>query len=264
MKKLIFISIFLLVVVFIVLGLYYFEIDYTKFIEKDTGGQEATKQPNHNQETEESNQESKDSKVSNNHVCGDKIQDSNGNEYKTVKIGSQCWMSENLNVGNMVKGSKEMEDNNKIEKYCYNNKESNCESLGGLYQWNEAVQYNNAENTRGICPSGWHIPSDDEWHTLESFLREFGVNCEPDRTGWACDPAGKKLKDKNSLEFNALMSGIRFPHKNFDRKDEAAYFWTSTDNRLAAWTRRLNKDYSTIVRDEDNKKGGYSIRCIKD
>ena len=122
-------------------------------------------------------------------VCeSDTVTDIEGNAYNTVEIGNQCWMQENLNVGTPI-GSFESDgttlnpqtDNATIEKYCYGYSthgdagqlatgEANCDTYGGLYQWDEMMQYETQEGTQGICPAGWHIPSDDEWKTLEMHL----------------------------------------------------------------------------------------------
>ncbi|MFP4471865.1 MAG: FISUMP domain-containing protein, partial [Bacteroidales bacterium] len=99
--------------------------------------------------------------------CGDPLIDvRDGQSYATVQIGDQCWMAENLNLGERIDGSEEMADNGIIEKYCYDDDPANCETYGGLYQWNEMMQYNTA-GSQGICPEGWSVPTDEEWKTLE-------------------------------------------------------------------------------------------------
>ncbi|MCP4252684.1 MAG: hypothetical protein GY775_04615 [Candidatus Scalindua sp.] len=104
-------------------------------------------------------------------ACGtDQVGDVDGNLYDTVQIGSQCWMAENLNVGTMVEGSMDQPYDTVIEKYCYRNILDNCNAYGGLYQWREMMQYVTTEGTQGICPTGWHIPTDAEWKTLEMYL----------------------------------------------------------------------------------------------
>ena len=71
-----------------------------------------------------------------------------GQMYRTVQIGNQCWFKENLNVGTMIPGSQEMTDNSIIEKYCYENDPANCATYGGLYQWNEMMQYTTQQGTK--------------------------------------------------------------------------------------------------------------------
>ncbi|MBK7631804.1 MAG: hypothetical protein IPJ23_14080 [Ignavibacteriales bacterium] len=90
-------------------------------------------------------------------VCGQDII-YEGKTYGTVLIGTQCWMKENLNVGTMIQGNSNQSNNGVKEKYCYNNDTANCSIYGGLYQWNEAMQYVTTEGARGICPEGW-IPT---------------------------------------------------------------------------------------------------------
>lgn len=104
-----------------------------------------------------------------------------GQQYDTVAIGSQCWFRENLNIGTMVSGITQT-DNSILEKYCYNDNPSNCQNYGGLYQWAETVQYLNgvssttdwnpapSGNVQGVCPTDWHIPTNDEWLTLTTYL----------------------------------------------------------------------------------------------
>jgi hypothetical protein len=96
-------------------------------------------------------------------VCGNALVDiRDGQSYATVEIGTQCWMSESLNIGLMIPGNWNQNDNGLIEKYCYNNSTGNCNNYGGLYQWNEAMQYVSTEATQGICPFGWHLPTNAE------------------------------------------------------------------------------------------------------
>jgi uncharacterized protein (TIGR02145 family) len=89
-------------------------------------------------------------------VCGENLNDlRDGQSYSTVLIGTQCWMAENLNIGTMLTGSGNQTDNNTIEKYCYHDSTSYCDTYGGLYQWNQMMQYDTIAGTQGICPSGW-------------------------------------------------------------------------------------------------------------
>ncbi len=85
------------------------------------------------------------------------VTDIDGNTYNTVQIGSQCWLKENLNVGEMINGNENMNNNGTIEKYCYGNDLANCHTYGGLYQWDEMMQYSTTQAVQGICPLDWHI-----------------------------------------------------------------------------------------------------------
>ena len=93
-----------------------------------------------------------------------------GQIYNTVAIGDQCWLKENLNVGVMLDGSLDQSDNSTIEKYCNDNSDANCTTYGGLYQWNEAMQYSILEGSQGICPAGWHIPTLVDYNTLVTYV----------------------------------------------------------------------------------------------
>ena len=99
-----------------------------------------------------------------------------GQIYNTVQIGTQCWLRENLNVGTKINGNQTQTNNGIIEKYCYDDIEANCTAYGGLYQWNEMMQYVTNEGVQGICPLGWHIPTDGEWCAVTQFT-DTTVNC---------------------------------------------------------------------------------------
>lgn len=106
--------------------------------------------------------------------CGDDIT-YDGKSYGTVEIGTQCWMDKNLNIGTRIDGSQDQTDNELIEKYCYDDSEGQCNSFGGLYQWDELMAFNTGESTQGICTVGWHIPSHPEWTALVTYLGGTGV-----------------------------------------------------------------------------------------
>jgi len=208
-----------------------------------------------------------------------------GRDYKTVQIGDQCWMAENLNVGEMINGSANMTDNGIIEKYCLEDSEEDCETYGGLYQWNELMNYSN--NDQGICPGGWHVPTDEEWKTLEGFADSQYAYPDPewDTTDWRGFDAGKVLKTKTGwyqapipsfgtdiLNFGALPGGFRkFPSGTFQSPGPLGYFWTSTIyDESTAWGRMLSsseytlEDNSKVKRFEYIQKYGFSVRCLKD
>ena len=99
-----------------------------------------------------------------------------GQVYNTIQIFNQCWLKVNLNVGTMIPGTEEMTDNGIIEKYCYNNEPDSCTKYGGLYQWNEMMQYVTQQGTQGICPPDWHLPTDEEWKVLEGAVdSQYGI-----------------------------------------------------------------------------------------
>ena len=111
-------------------------------------------------------------------ACGDTLVDSrDGHAYATVLIGTQCWMAQNLDVGTMITGDTAMTDDGVIEKHCYDDDPANCAARGALYQWDEMMDYDpsdagNPSTTRGICPTGWHVPSDEEFEQAMCELDE--------------------------------------------------------------------------------------------
>ncbi len=145
-----------------------------------------------------------------------------GQEYNTVQIFNQCWLKENLNVGTMIQGAQNMTDNGVIEKYCYDNLETNCDEWGGLYQWDEMMQYSNVPAIQGICPPDWHIPTDEEWKVLEGIIdSQYGIgdtewdwwdmrgsdigNRIKSQSGWASGMNGS-----DSHGFALLPGGFRY------------------------------------------------------
>lgn len=196
--------------------------------------------------------------------------------YKTVTIGTQTWMAENLNYGNQIDGSVNQMDNPIIEKYCYDDNANNCATYGGLYQWNEMMQYITTEGTQGICPTGWHLPTDDEWKTLEMELGMIQV--EADDTGSRGTDQGSQLSYNESLWTNGsldqngafgssgfaiLPGGVR--EGTFNGLLSNADFWTSTqDNGTLAYDRYFFNTATTVDRFNNPKTWACSVRCIQD
>ena len=181
-----------------------------------------------------------------------------GKTYNTVQIGSQCWLKENLDVGIMISGDVNESDNDTIEKYCYDNNSANCDTYGSLYQWNEAMQYSTTPGARGICPSGWHIPTYAEFQTLNTAvggdgnaLKEIGQG-----TGGGVGT--------NTSGFSALLSGYR-DSGYFTSLGYSTFFWSSTWNgAYVAYYMSLNFNGSTIYFYDIYKEYGFSVRCLKD
>ena len=210
-------------------------------------------------------------------ACGETIIDTrDGQVYNTVEIGGQCWMAENLNIGTMINGSSNQTNNSTIEKYCYSDNTANCDVYGGLYQWDEAMQYVTTPGTQGICPDGWHFPADAEWMTLEEEVESTtGVNWNT--TGWRGTDAGGNLKETgtshwqspntgatNSSGFTALPGGRRFSSVSFNDLTTYAGFWSSSENGSDAWSRFLGHDRAQVFRYPDYKAQGFSVRCLRD
>ncbi len=198
--------------------------------------------------------------------CGETFTDPrDGKNYNTVIIGNQCWMAENLNLGTMINGIDEMTDNGVVEKYCYKNDPANCDEYGGLYQWNEMMEYTTIAGIQGICPSNWHLPTDLEWTTLTDFLGgesiAGGEMKETDITHWKKPNTGAT----NESEFTALPSGYCGAMGYFHNLGKYCTFWTSTEGgTLGAWGRRLSYGNDGVYRGSGDESYGYSVRCLKD
>ncbi|MCX6286525.1 MAG: hypothetical protein NTY96_05375 [Bacteroidetes bacterium] len=194
--------------------------------------------------------------------CGDTIQYT-GQVYNTVLIGTQCWMKENLNVGTMIAGTQNQTNNNIIEKYCYNDDTSYCSVYGGLYQWDEMMQYTTSEGTKGICPINWHLPSDAEWATLTSYLGSASIaGGKMKETGtlhWSPPNTGAT----NSSGFTALPGGAH--GGGFGSLTYYAHVWSSSQNGSSgcAYVRNLNYADVTVEVYCYDKSNGFSARCVK-
>jgi uncharacterized protein (TIGR02145 family) len=198
--------------------------------------------------------------------CGQPITDIRDNKnYNTVLLGTQCWMAQNLNTGTIIYSTENQTANSLIEKYCFNDLESNCNVYGGLYQWDEAMQYSTVEGVQGICPAGWHLPTDAEFTTIADFLG-------------GEDAAGGKMKETgfshwippnqgatNETGFTGIGSGRRSIIGTSEFLTWYLYMWSSTafDSSIA-WERSLNSYYTGLARAADYVKTyGFSVRCLK-
>jgi uncharacterized protein (TIGR02145 family) len=182
-----------------------------------------------------------------------------GKMYNTVQIGNQCWLKENLDVGIMIQGTDTAKNNGIIEKYCYNNDTNNCVIHGGLYQWDEAMQYTSTEGVRGICPSGWHLPTELEFETL---IKTVGHDANSLK---AIGQGTHYGAGTNTSGFTALLSGCRTNYGHFYNIDYITNFWSSTeDNTDLVYEPVLYTDYSYIYSLHYAKDYAYSVRCLKD
>ena len=191
--------------------------------------------------------------------CGQIIIDSrDGNAYKTVLINNRCWLAENLNFGTMIVAISEnsfQTDNEIVEKYCYDNDSNNCNIYGGLYQWDEMMAYNNEEQTQGICPEGWYIPSKSDYDNLINFI--------------GADSAAYILQ-YGSIGFDAMASGYSyFNYTNwiFGSINSYGVLRTSTESTAQdkAWVIYFYPNTPELFEsDYYRKTNAYSVRCIKD
>jgi uncharacterized protein (TIGR02145 family) len=199
------------------------------------------------------------------------VQDADGNWYNTVAIGSQCWLDRNMDVGVRIPSFATAQTNNgTIEKYCYNDADDNCTTNnpskpdGGLYQWSEAMQYSTEEGARGICPAGFHIPTDAEWHTLEKFLADSGQSCIGGRNGsQSCSSAGTKLLPGGSSRFEGNSGGFIDGGSSGDR-GALGYWWSSTQSGGSAFNRAISASGASVYRLIDPITLAESVRCIQD
>lgn len=168
--------------------------------------------------------------------CDTTVKDADGNSYPTVKIGQQIWMAKNLNVN--VPGS-----------MCYENDPANCKKYGRLYTWKAA---------REACPTGWHLPSKDEFGKLLATVRaSSGGRSEALR-------AGSWNNGENKYGFSALPAGLcHSGRKEFRYLGDYTSFWTSTEsNSNSAYRLRIDVDRALV--NNYYKYYGTSVRCLQD
>jgi len=208
--------------------------------------------------------------------CGIISDDLDGQVYTTVLIGDQCWMAENLNIGTMINGSQEMTENGTIEKYCYDDIPSNCDTYGGLYQWKEMMQYVTTLGAHGICPQGWHIPTNEEWKQLEGEVDSMYDYPDPEWNppGFRGYDAGLNLKSTSGWNsggngtdffgFTARPGGVRGLDGEFVDLGDDCLFWISDENNtISAWERLLRYSRNDVNLNYKNKPFGLSVRCLQ-
>jgi uncharacterized protein (TIGR02145 family)/prepilin-type N-terminal cleavage/methylation domain-containing protein len=182
---------------------------------------------------------------------------------KWLVVGSQTWAKANVDAGLMVTGVTEQTNNSILEKYCYNNIESNCtnDANGGLYQWDEAMGYVTTEGAQGICPAGSHIPSDNDWKILEVQL---GMSqAQADATDWRGTDQGTQLKPGGASGLNMPLAGNRSSAGGtFVSMPTNAYLWSSSKSGGNAKYRLLNSGNTKVNRYVNNGLNGFSVRCL--
>jgi uncharacterized protein (TIGR02145 family) len=202
-----------------------------------------------------------------------------GHVYNTIQVFSQCWLKENLNAGTMILGTMEQSNNGTIEKYCYNNEPDSCTKYGGIYQWNEMMQYTTQQGAQGICPPGWHLPTDEEWKVLEGAVdSQYGIG-DPEwdivydfrgfdagtnlktTSGWYINGNGADL-----FGFSGLPGGYHYGYGPFFSVGFYGYYWSSKENEsYNAWFRGLGHSGSGVDRnDYGGKEDGFGVRCLRD
>ena len=194
------------------------------------------------------------------------VTDIEGNLYKTVKIGDQWWMAENLKVtryrnGDSIPNVTDGDEWSNLSTGAYadyENTASNSAVYGKLYNWYAVA------DSRNIAPAGWHVASYAEWTTLTTFLGGEAV-------------AGGKLKEKgtahwqspnegatNETGFSALPGGRYHSGGSFDGLGSDGYCWSSTANSSNAWGCYMGYNFGGVDRNYFNQSSGFSVRCVRD
>jgi uncharacterized protein (TIGR02145 family) len=216
------------------------------------------------------------------------VTDTDGNVYQTVKIGNQVWMTENLRVTKYNDGSTirlETSDitwgNVAMPKYCFYNNTTNSDSIkkyGPLYSWHVV----SPTNPKKIAPTGWHVPSEAEWDTLQNYLIAKGYNWDGTTTGdkigkslaantdWdtymtTLGTPGYDLTKNNSAGFSALPGGYRDGNGFFNQQSYLGNWWSVTEvDATGAWSRILVFGLIELGRVISNKINGISVRLVRD
>jgi len=194
-----------------------------------------------------------------------------GRTYKWVKIGTQIWMAENLNYnasgskcGSVLTGSGTVGDANT----------TTCDKYGRLYNWATAMNIDAKYNSqlyggsdvkhKGICPTGWHLPSDAEWTALTDFVGSNAGTKLKATTGW--NPFSDVPAGTDTYGFAALPGGYGGSDGSFDSVGDGGYWWSATEySALIAYGRRMYYYYEDVGGRIDNKSNGlFSVRCVQD
>ena len=202
---------------------------------------------------------------------GANITDNEGNVYKTVTIGNQHWMAENLKVSKYNDGSAipninidSLWKNNTTGAWAYhNNDTTNNAKYGKLYNW--FVVNPTMNGNKNVCPSGWHVPTDAEWTVLTNFLGgelvAGGKMKEVDTISWN----KPNTAANNKSLFTALPGGSRNYDGTFEPIGKFGNWWTSTeDYTFFAWYRNLNESNGAASKGSGLEESGFSVRCLRD
>lgn len=211
------------------------------------------------------------------------VTDIDGNSYKTLKIGGQWWMTENLKVTKYLNGDligtttpANLDINGESApkyQWAFKGNEGYVAAYGRLYTWYTVT------DSRGICPAGWHVPSDEEWNQLTDHLINNGFGYEGSGTdigksiaaasGWRADATpghiGNDQAGNNTSGFNGVPAGDRLTNGSFVNLGAFAGWWSATESTVAnAWYRGIFYNISDVNRSADSKKFGGAVRCVRD
>ena len=170
--------------------------------------------------------------------------DRDGQTYKTVKIGEQWWMAENLYE-------------TKARNFCFHDSAEYCEKYGSLYTWGTAMV---------VCPEGWHLPDTTEWKALFTAVggKATAGKMLKSTEGWN-DYEGTSGNGSDNFGFSALPAGLRNYDGDFYGEGVGAIFWSSTEYDIGyAYRMNLNYSYDYADLNDFNKNLGFSVRCLKD
>ena len=184
--------------------------------------------------------------------CGDTLTDFDGNSYSSVEIGTQCWMASNLNATHDASGTS-------IDRWCC----GDCSQYGGMYDWSTVMNGSTAEGTQGICPNGWHVPSDADWFALESYVDS--SLSDPGYIGWNTTTIGDDLSTSGTYGFDWTTGGYGSGGNGCIYDYDRILYWTSTSySSTEAVSRLFNTAYAGSNRDLRLKAFGFYVRCLKD
>jgi len=215
--------------------------------------------------------------------CGT-VTDIDGNEYRSVRIGNQCWMKENLKVTKYPSGTSIPEltdktawanlgDNGIDDAFCYYNNNANGEAntYGALYTWSAAMGDNvkssnsNESIVQGICPDGWHLPREAEWTELTNFLGGDSIAGGKMKTIGTLHWNSPNEGADNSSGFSGIPGGCRSSYDGSFGDLGYTYFWSSTESDSTfAWMFILYSRYPALGKGNNYKSNGLSVRCLKD
>jgi len=184
-------------------------------------------------------------------TCGNSLTDVRDSKtYQTIQIGSQCWMSEDLNYGTEIPYTQDQRDNCIAEKY--HNPASSIQHPVSAYQWDEMMQYDATPANQGFCPPAWHIPTENDWNILFANYTNSGL-------------AGSPLKYSGFSGFNALLSGLRDIKSSWDLYGFACFYWSSTAvGSIKAWSHSINGIDPSVYLYPALRTNAFSVRCVQD
>ena len=208
---------------------------------------------------------------------GTMVDSRDGKTYKTVKIGNQTWMAENLNYDDSVTTTSLID-----ESWCFNDVAANCDVAGRLYSWRAAIDYDKTGcgyygpnclttlSVQGICPEGWHLPDSTEWNTLFDAVGGASTAGKMLRSqdGWNNHYDGSIVKGVDAYGFSALPVGDRYSNGFCSFDGIMAKFWTATEDSsnayFSAYYIAMYSSDEHVILNSYFKSKGHSVRCLKD